>query len=110
MLVRALRSSIADRIAAAREPRAAARLARALWVGWALIVWNVAFDQVIVRAGRDYIAAAGRASVTHAARPNMDAFMRPAVSRGLWIASASGGLVLLIGLASLRAARRAAHR
>src|SRR5262252_3221737 len=108
--MRALRSSIADRIAAARQPHAAARLARALWMLWAAIVWNVVFDQVIVRAGRDYIAAAGRASVSHAARPNMDAFMRPAVGRGLWIATASGGLVLLIGLASLRAARRDAHR
>jgi hypothetical protein len=111
LLVRAWRSSVADRIAAARQPRAAARLARVLWTLWAVIVWNVVFDHVIVRAGRDYIAAAGRAAISHAARPNMDAFMRPAVTRGLWLATASGGLVLIAGLASVRAAvRTAAHR
>jgi hypothetical protein len=110
LLVRALRSSVAERIAVA-QPGAAARVAFALWTVWAVIVWNVVFDQVVVRAGRDYIAAAGRASISHSARPNMDAFMRPAVTRGLGIATASGGLVLLIGLASVRAAARtAAHR
>jgi hypothetical protein len=41
----------------------------------------------------------------------MDAFMRPAVGRGLWIATAAGGAILVAGLASVRAASRAAsHR
>jgi hypothetical protein len=106
--VRALRSSVGDRIAAVRHPRAAARLARALWIAWAVVVWNVVFDHVIVRAGREYVAAAGRAAAAHAARPNMDAFMRPAVTRGLEIATASGALVLFTGLASVRAAARTA--
>jgi hypothetical protein len=111
LLVRVLRRGVADRVAAARRPQAAARLARLLWVLWAVIVWNVVLDHVIVRAGREYIAAAGRASRGHAARPDMDAYMRPAVSRGLWIATASGACVLLTGLASVRAAvRRASHR
>jgi hypothetical protein len=109
--VRALRSSVVDRLAAVRQPRAAARLARALWIVWAVVVWNVVFDHVVVRAGRTYVAAAGRAAADHAARPDMDAFMRPAVARGLWIATVSGGLVLFTGLASVRAASRAAsHR
>jgi len=34
------------------------RLALALWMLWAVVVWNVIFDQVIVLAGRDYIQAA----------------------------------------------------
>jgi divalent metal cation (Fe/Co/Zn/Cd) transporter len=103
--------SIADRVADLRRPRAAARLARLLWIVWAVIVWNVVLDHVIVRAGRDYLLAAARADAAHAARPNMDAFMRPAVTRGLLTGSASGGLILLIGLASVRAASRAAsHR
>ena len=109
--MRVLRSSVAGWIAAARQPRAAARLAFALWILWAVIVWNVVFDHVIVRAGREYIGAAGRAGSGRSARPDMDAFMRPAVTRGLWIATVSGGLVLGIGLASVRAAARAAsHR
>ena len=57
--MRALRSSVTSRIASLRQPPTAARLARALWIIWAIIVWNVVFDQVIVRAGRDYLVAAG---------------------------------------------------
>jgi len=110
LLVRALRSSVTARIARLRQPHTAVRLARALWIVWAVVVWNVVFDQVIVRAGRDYLGAVGRASAAHAARPNMDAYMRPAAARGLWIASAAGVLVLFTGLVSVRAAaRRPAH-
>ena len=106
MLVRALRSSVTARMSRLRQPQTAARLARALWILWAVIVWNVVFDQVIVRAGRDYLVAAGRASASHALRPNMDAYMRPAAQRGLWIATAAGALILFTGLASVRAAAR----
>ena len=34
------------------------RLALALWIAWAVVVWNVVFDQSVVLAGRDYIQAA----------------------------------------------------
>ena len=46
------------RVDAWRQPRVAARLARVLWIAWAIVVWNVVFDHTIVVAGRDYIAAA----------------------------------------------------
>jgi hypothetical protein len=95
------------RVAALRQPARAARIARALWIAWAVIVWNVVFDHVIVVAGRNYIAAAGRAA---AAGPSgrlvdIDDWMRPAVTRGLWIATAAGGAILLTGLSSVRVAR-----
>jgi hypothetical protein len=81
----------------------AARLARALWILWAVLLWNVVFDHAIVVAGRSYIAAAARAAAsTDAPRINMDDVMRPAVERGLWMASAAGGAVLLVGLAGVR--------
>jgi hypothetical protein len=95
------------RVAGLRQPRPAARLARALWIAWAIIVWNVVFDHVIVVAGRSYIAAAGQAAAGDTAHPvNMDDWMRPAVTRALWIATAAGGAILLAGLASVRAAYR----
>ena len=59
-----------------------APIARALWVIWAVVVWNVVFDHVIVVAGRRFIAAAQVAAV------NMDAWMRPAVTGALWMATA----------------------
>jgi hypothetical protein len=70
------------------------RLARALWIAWAVVVWNVVFDQTIVFAGRRYIRAAIQAVGSH---PRMDDFMRPAVTWGLWLSSASAGLILVTG-------------
>ena len=88
------------------QPRAKVRLARALWIAWAVIVWNVVFDHVIVVAGRSYIAAARRAAVTAGSFANMDDWMGPAVSRGFWIATAAAAFVLLTGLAAVARARR----
>jgi hypothetical protein len=99
------------RVAAWRQPRAAARVARALWIAWAVVVWNVVFDHVIVVAGRDYIAAAGRAAaVPGGPFANMDDWMRPAVTRGFWIATAAGASVLIAGLAAVHQAARWSRR
>ena len=93
------------------QPRAAIRLARALWIAWAVIVWNVVFDHVIVVAGRDYIHAAGLAAGRHGPDGRflvqMDEFMRPAVTRGLWMASAAAGAIVLIGLIAIHFASAA---
>ena len=98
------------RLNARRQPRSAVRIARALWIIWAVIVWNVVFDHVIVVAGRGYIAAADRAAfATPHSYENMDAWMRPAVTRGLWIATASAGAIAASGLLLVRAAERAAR-
>jgi hypothetical protein len=95
------------RVARWRQPQPAARIARALWIAWAIIVWNVVFDHVIVVAGRSYIAAAARTAGDPAARlVNMDDWMRPAVTRGLWTATAAGAAILLTGLGAVRTAAR----
>jgi hypothetical protein len=83
------------------------RIAHALWIAWAVLVWNVVLDHVIVVAGREYIAAAERAAT--AASPhfaNMDDWMRPAVTRGFWIASGSAAAILAAGFTLTRAAAR----
>jgi hypothetical protein len=99
------------RAVAWREPRRAARIARTLWIAWAVIIWNVVFDHVIVVAGRDYIQAAGRSAA--AAAPvfvNMDDWMRPAVTRGFWIATAACAAVLVVGLLAVNHAGRRSGR
>src|SRR5262245_65805599 len=68
-----------------------ARVALVLWIAWAVVVWNVIFDQTIVLAGRDYIQAALAAGVGPFA--NMDDWMRPAVTRGAWLATVAGGAI-----------------
>jgi len=77
-----------------------ARLAVALWIAWAVIVWNVVFDHIIVMAGRRVVTAAGLA-----ADVAIDDFMRPALSRGLWLATAASAAILIVGLTSVQLAR-----
>ena len=79
-----------------------ARIATALWIAWAIVVWNVVFDHVIVVAGRDYIGAAFAAAARGGPYANMDDWMRPAVTRALWIATASSALILVAGGAAIR--------
>jgi hypothetical protein len=79
------------------------RLAQALWILWAVVVWNVVFDRVIVVAGREYLAAAYAASAAGTGvYPRMDDWMRPAVELGLWTASAASGVILLVGFLAIR--------
>jgi hypothetical protein len=92
-----------------RQPRTLQRLTLALWIVWAILVWNVVFDHVIVVAGRDYIAAATRAAFSTTLPhqyENMDVWMRPAVTRGLWVASLSAAAILLSGIVLVRASAR----
>ena len=92
-----------------RWPRRARRFAQVLWVAWAVIVWNVVFDHVIVVAGRAYLAAAGPTVKGPGPYLQMDAWMRPAVVQGLWTATASAVAILLVGLVSIRWSDRPAR-
>jgi hypothetical protein len=94
------------RVAALRRPAPAARVARVLWIAWALVVWNLVFDRSIITAGRAYVHAAVQ-NVENVQNVRMDDWMRPAVTRGLWTATAAGGAVLVAGLLSVRWAARA---
>jgi len=82
----------------------ARRLAQALWIAWALIVWNVVFDRVIVVAGRAYLAAAKAATEAGGAYVRMDDWMRPATVRAFWIATVAAAIILLVGLTAVRKA------
>jgi hypothetical protein len=77
------------------------RVARVLWIVWAVLLWNVVFDHVIIMAGREYLHAAGTAVARGLPYVRMDDFMRPAVTHGIWIASGSAALVLAVGFTSL---------
>ena len=84
------------------------RLAAALWVVWAVVVWNVVFDRVLVNAGRDYVRSAMAAANGSGPYARIDDWMRPALTRALGAGSVAAGGVVLVGLVALRlAARRA---
>ena len=96
------------RVDAWRQPRQAARIARVLWIVWAIVVWNVVFDRVIVVAGRAFIVAASAQAAAFPAGPFaiMDDWMRPAVVRGFWIATAACAGLLIAGLTLVNYAAR----
>lgn len=99
-----LTAVVRRRVAVLRQPRPVARLARLLWIAWAVVVWNVVFDHVLVVAGREYIAAANRAAFAVPPRyENMDAWMQPAVTSAFWTATASGGAIAVAGFLLVRA-------
>jgi hypothetical protein len=88
-------------LAAAKRPLHSVRLALALWVAWALIVWNVVFDHVVEVAGRQYLHAAGLAAQTGTGYVRIDDWMRPAVTSGLWTASLSAAAIVVVGLTGI---------
>jgi hypothetical protein len=80
---------------------------------WAVLLWNVMLDHTIEVTARQYIVAAKHAAYSSPAPhhyENMDDWMRPAVTRGLWVATASAALVMTTGLGLLRIARSARSR
>jgi hypothetical protein len=100
------------RVVAWRQPRQAARIARVLWIVWAIVVWNVVFDRVIVVAARAFIVAASAQAAAYPAGPfaNMDDWMRPAVVRGFWIATAACAGIVIAGLTAVNYAARRDER
>ena len=94
-----LREMTRRRIAALRQPHQSVRVARALWTCWAIIVWNVVFDRVIVVAGRSYIRAAAKAAMIGGPYARMDDWMLPAVTRAFWMATGVSLAMLIIGFA-----------
>lgn len=82
------------------------RLAIALWIVWAVVVWNLVFDRVLIEAGRDYIGAAIAAARGSGPYARIDDFMRPALPRAVALASLAAGVILAVGLVAFRRAAR----
>ena len=87
-------------------PRSA-RIAAALWIAWAVVVFNVVLDQVIAVAARRYIIEAIASAGAMGPYLRIDDWMRPAVVRGVWLASAAALAILAVGFIGVRLAIRA---
>jgi hypothetical protein len=83
-----------------------ARIAAALWIAWAVVVFNVVLDQMIAVAGRRYIIEAIASAGAMGPYVRMDDWMRPAVVRGFWLGTGAAAAILAIGLVALRLATR----
>ena len=82
------------------------RLAVILWIAWAVVVWNVVFDRVLVLAGRSYVYAASVAADGGGPYLRIEDWMRPAVTHGFWLATTTGGMLLALGLALIALAAK----
>ena len=84
-----------------------AKLAAVLWCVWAVVVWNVVFDRVLIEAGREYVRGAMAAADASGPYARIDDYMRPAIPRALALASAAAGAILVVGIVAFRRAGRA---
>lgn len=82
------------------------RLAAALWVVLAFLVWNVVFDRMLVVAGRRYSHAAAVAARRGDSFLTIDDWMRPAINRAARAASGTAALVGGVGLLAIAVASR----
>jgi hypothetical protein len=76
-----------------------------LWIAFAFLVWNAVFDQVIIDAGRHYVEIATASGEANGPYLKIEDTMRPARSRALWLATASAGVILVVGSVLIRRAR-----
>jgi ABC-type Fe3+ transport system permease subunit len=84
------------------------RLAIVLWLVWAIVVWNVVFDRVLVNAGRDYVRTAMAAANGRGPYARIDDRMLPALTQALVAATAAALVIVLVGLVAIRGATRRA--
>ena len=86
--------------------RHSARLAAALWLVLAFVVWNVVFDRILVLAGRRYLHAAALAVRDQHSYLRIDDWMRPAIAHGVHVASLTAVAVAAFGLVAVVIASR----
>jgi hypothetical protein len=82
------------------------RLAVILWLAFAVVVWNIVFDRMLVIEGREYVHAAATAVSTSEPYVLAGPWMRAANSRALVIATAAASVVLTIGFIGIAVAAR----
>jgi len=86
--------------------RVARRWAVALWLIFAVAVWNVIFDASVIQGGREYLTRQILWQQGTGPGATIHGVMDDAVTRGAWQATAAGAGVAAIGLTAVRLAGR----
>jgi hypothetical protein len=76
------------------------------WAVAVFFVWNVAFDDVVIQGGRDYLTQQALHAEGKAPAITVPQAMRPAVRNGLWFATKAGGAMALAGALGIWVATR----
>ena len=82
------------------------RFAAVLWLIFALVVWNVVFDRIVVVAGREFVYAAAASAATSSSYVLAEPWMRAAQQRALWQATVAALLVAAVGATGIAVAVR----
>ncbi|MCX6552997.1 MAG: hypothetical protein NTY02_18685 [Acidobacteria bacterium] len=82
------------------------RIAAWLWAAFAIVVWNVVFDAVVIQSGRDYLTQQALHQQGRGPAVTIPQVMRPGIRAGLRLATFSGGGVAAVGAAGVWLARR----
>jgi hypothetical protein len=80
------------------EGRGLGRAALVAWAACALVVWNVVFDEAVVRAGREYLTLQALHQQGKGPAVTIRGVMDPGVSRAARTATASGGAIGAAGI------------
>ena len=86
--------------------RRRARLAAALWLVFAFVVWHVRFDQGIDTAARTYLLAQHQHVLGRAPSIAINAAMRPAASAAALDATKWSAVIAVSGVAAVALAAR----
>lgn len=87
-----------------------AKTAAILWVVFAVVVWNVVFDRVLVLEGRRYVHAAATAATAHQPYVLAGPWMRAAQARGIKLATSVAAPIALFGLLGVAVAAKRRSR
>ena len=90
----------------ARRGPAMRRTARLAWAAFAVVVWNVVFDAIVIQAGRDYLTLQALHQQGRAPAVTIRGVMEPGVARAARTATLSGGGVGAAGLLAIWLAAR----
>jgi ABC-type Fe3+ transport system permease subunit len=100
----------AGQAADAQRFRRRRRVAVIVWAALVVVVWNVVFDAVVIQSGRDYLTRQALHQQGKGPAVTIPEVMRPAILRGVGLASLAGGAVALLGVLGFWGAGRVRRR
>jgi ABC-type Fe3+ transport system permease subunit len=80
-----------------RRWRVRFRAALVAWAAFAVVVWNVVFDAVVIQSGRDYLTLQALHQKGEGPAVTIPQIMYPGVAHGAQVATLAGGAVAACG-------------
>lgn len=88
----------------------AERIAVALWLAIAVVVWNGIYDVLLTRGVKEYLLRSALHEAGRGPRIPMSQIMDVTVQDAVWVSTLWASILLLAGLVTIRLGRRARER